>query len=69
MPPTLRTLDMGNLKFSDAVLQDEHAIAEPALLEQFQVQPHAVRKEALSAADDRGTDDRLQRRYRARRRL
>jgi hypothetical protein len=44
---------------ADAVPQDEHAVAEPALLEQLQVQPDAVRKEALSATDDRGADDHL----------
>jgi hypothetical protein len=30
------------------------------LLEQLQVQPHAIRKEPLSAADDRGADDHLE---------
>jgi hypothetical protein len=45
---------------ADAVPQDEHAVAEPTLLEQLQVQPHAVRKEPLSAADDHGADDHLE---------
>jgi hypothetical protein len=45
---------------ADAIPQDEHAVAEPALLEQFQVQPHTVREESLSTADDRGADDYLE---------
>ena len=45
---------------ADAVPQDDHAAVEPPLLEQLQVQPHAVRKEPLSAADDRWADDHLE---------
>jgi hypothetical protein len=45
---------------ADAVPQDDHAAVEPALLKQFQVQPHAVRKEPLSAADDRWANDHLE---------
>jgi hypothetical protein len=44
----------------DAVPQDDHAAEESALLEQLQVQPHAVRKEPFSFADDHGADDHLE---------
>src|SRR5688572_12817363 len=44
----------------DGVPQDDHAVAEPALLDQLQVQPHTVRKEPLSATHDHGADDHLE---------
>jgi hypothetical protein len=45
---------------ADSVPQDDHAVAEPALLDQLQVQPHTVREEPLSPAHDYGADDHLE---------
>jgi len=35
------------------------AAAEPVLVDQFQLQPHTIREEPFSRADDRGADEHL----------
>ena len=42
------------------VPQDDHAIAEAALLDQRQVQPHTIGKEPLSSSHDHWADDHLE---------
>jgi len=43
----------------DNVPQKDHAVAEPVLVDQFQLQPHTIREEPFSVADDRGVDEHL----------
>jgi hypothetical protein len=42
---------------TDSVPQNDHAVAEPVLVNQFQLQPHTIREEPFSGADDRRADD------------
>ena len=42
-----------------SVPQSSHAVAEPSLVNPFQLQPHTMRKEPLPGADDRREDQRL----------
>jgi hypothetical protein len=44
---------------TDSVPQKDDAVAEPVLVDQFQLQPYTIREEPLSGADDRRTDDHL----------
>ena len=44
----------------NGVPQDDHTVAEPALLDQLQVQPHTIWEEPLSATDDYRTDEHLE---------
>jgi len=37
----------------------DHAVAEPMLVDQFQLQPHTIREEPFSGADNRGADEHL----------
>jgi hypothetical protein len=41
---------------SAGVPQNDHAVAEPELVDRLQLQPHAIREEPFSAADDRAND-------------
>src|SRR5215475_12433740 len=40
------------LSATDSVPQKDHAVLEPLLVDQFQLQPHAIREEPFSTADD-----------------
>src|ERR1700722_8538117 len=44
---------------TDNVPQKERAVAEPVLLDKFQLQPHTIREKPFSGADDRGADEHL----------
>jgi hypothetical protein len=44
---------------SNSVPQHERAVAEPVLVDQFQLQPHTIREEPFSVADDRRPDEHL----------
>jgi hypothetical protein len=44
---------------ADGVSQGDHAVAEPVLLDELQLQPRTVLEEPVSATDDSGTDDHL----------
>ena len=44
---------------TDSVPQNDHAVAEPALINQFQLQPHTIREVPFSGADDRRADEHL----------
>jgi hypothetical protein len=41
------------------VPQKDHAVAEPVLVDQFQLQRHTVQEEPFSGADDREADEHL----------
>jgi hypothetical protein len=41
------------------VSQNEHTVAELPLLDQLQLQPHAIREKPYSSRDDHGADDHL----------
>ena len=43
----------------DAVVQMHDAVAEPALAQQFEVDPHVVRKRLCAAADDDRRDEQV----------
>ena len=71
--PTIRPLDQSDpsecplldvaltasVSATDSVPQSDDAVVEPALVNQFQLQPHTVREEPFSAADDRRADEHL----------
>jgi hypothetical protein len=42
---------------TDGVPQNDHAVAEPALVDQLQLQPHTIREEPFSSADGHWADD------------
>jgi hypothetical protein len=44
---------------TDGVPQNDHAVAEPALVDQLQLHPHTIREESFSGANDHWTDDHL----------
>ncbi len=44
---------------TDSVPQKDHAVAEPVLVNQFQLQPHTIGEEPFSGADDRRAEEHL----------
>jgi hypothetical protein len=44
---------------TDSVPQNDHAVAEPELVDQLQLQPHTIREEPFSGADDHWANDHL----------
>jgi len=44
---------------ADSVPQTDHADAETAIVNQFQLQPHIIREEPFSGADDRRANEHL----------
>jgi len=44
---------------TDGVPQNGHTVAKPALVDQLQLQPHTIREEPFSGADDHWADDHL----------
>ncbi len=44
---------------TDSIPQTDHAVAEPVLVKQFQLQPHSIREEPFPGADDRRADEHL----------
>ena len=50
---------MESVSATDSVPQNDHAVAEPVLVNQFQLQPHTIREELFSGADDRRADEHL----------
>jgi len=44
---------------TDNVPQKDHAVGEPVLVDQFRLQPHTIREEPFSGADDRRADEHL----------
>jgi hypothetical protein len=44
---------------TDGVPQNDHAVAEPALVDQLQLQSHTIREKPFSGADDHWADDPL----------
>ena len=40
--------------------KDDHAVAEPTLLDQLQLQPHTIGEEPLAPTNDHGADDHLE---------
>ena len=49
----------GDGSATDSVPQNDHAVPEPVLIEQLQLQPHAIGKEPFSGADYHREDDHL----------
>lgn len=60
VPPFVRKEKAGLQSAADGVPQNDHALAEASLLDQLQIQPHAIREKPFSAADDHGADDHLE---------
>ena len=44
---------------TDGVPQNDHGVAEPAVVDQLQLQPHTIREEPFSGTDDHWADDHL----------
>ena len=44
---------------TDGVPQNDHPVAEAALVDQLQLQPHTIREEPFFGPDDRRADDYL----------
>ncbi len=57
--PLLDVALTASVSATDNVPQKDHAVAEPVLVDQFQLQPHTIREEPFSGADDRGADEHL----------
>ena len=57
--PLLDVALTASVSATDNVPQRDHAVAEPVLVDQFQLQPHTIREELFSGADDRGADEHL----------
>ena len=49
-----------SVSMSEGVPQNNHSVAEPSFIDQVQVQPHTIREEPFSTADDHGADDHLE---------
>ena len=48
-----------SLSATDSVPQNDHAVAEPVLIEQLQLQPHTIGEESFSGAEYQREDDHL----------
>ena len=57
--PLLDVALTANVSATDSVPQNDHAVAELVLVNQFQLQPHTIREEPFSGADDRRADEHL----------
>ena len=55
--PLLDVALTASVSATDSVPQNDHAVAEPVLVNQFQLQPHTIREEPFSGADDRRADE------------
>src|SRR5215510_2209254 len=51
--PPLDVALMESVSATDSVPQNDHAVAEPVLVNQFQLQPHTIREEPFSGVNDR----------------
>jgi len=59
--PPLDVALTASVSATDSVPQKDDAVAEPVLVDQFQLQPHTIREEPFSdAADDRRTAEHLE---------
>jgi hypothetical protein len=57
--PPLDVALTASVSGTDSVPQKDDAVAEPVLVDQFQLQLHTIREDRFSGADDRGADEHL----------
>jgi hypothetical protein len=57
--PLLAVALTASVSATDSVPQNDHSVAESMLVKQFQLQPHTIREEPFSGADDRRADEHL----------
>jgi hypothetical protein len=55
--PLLDVAMTASVSATDSVSQNDHAVAEPALFNQFQLQQHTILEEPFSPADNRRADE------------